>query len=250
VGYRNLREPGNAEVPWDKFDSAAYFAHNYAELRADDAEIIRVVAGFFDRYGAYRKRDRAIDVGPGTNLSPALTMLPFADTVVLCEHAPPNRRWLKDQLRAPAASWTGFWNAISDGRPGYQSLAEPLKELDDRAEVRTGNIFDLRPEHYDLGTMFFVAESITARRDEFQDATTRFVRSLVTGAPFAAAFMRQSSGYSVGGRFFPACAIDENDVRTVLSDVADIADIHVVESESLRPGYRGMIVATGFTNRR
>src|SRR4051795_6829954 len=80
VGYRNLREPGNAEVPWDKFDSAAYFAHNYAELRADDAEIIRVVAGFFDRYGAYRERERAIDVGPGTNLYPALTMLPFADT--------------------------------------------------------------------------------------------------------------------------------------------------------------------------
>jgi hypothetical protein len=27
---------GNADFPWDAFDSAAYFDHNYGTLRADD----------------------------------------------------------------------------------------------------------------------------------------------------------------------------------------------------------------------
>jgi hypothetical protein len=240
----------NADFDWDAFDSTAYFDHNYGTLRDDDKQIIDIVAEFFQTREIPRLRSRAIDVGAGANLYPALTLLPFAAELVLYERAFTNRQWLTAQLAQPSTSWSSFWSHIKGERRAYQPVKDPLSLLGRRARVVKGNIFSLRPGQFDIGTMFFVAESITARRAEFRDATTRFVRSLVTGAPFAAAFMRQSSGYSVGDGFFPACAIDENDVRTVLSDVADIADIHVVESESLRPGYSGMIVATGFTNRR
>jgi hypothetical protein len=236
---------GNADFDWDTFDSEAYFEHNYNELRRDDSAIIQIVAEYFRRVGADRWRNRAIDCGTGANLYPAMTMLPFASEIILYERAFTNRQWLTHQLEMPAASWRSFWDAMNDGRHEYSRISEPLELLGRRASVAKGNIFSLRQCEFDLGTMFFVAESITTRNDEFQRATQKFVNALVPGAPFAAAFMRDSSGYVVGGQSFPACSVDERDVERCLTGVAHIADIQLVESDDLRAGYLGMIVATG-----
>jgi hypothetical protein len=240
------RWPGNADVDWDDFDSEAYFEHNYGELHAEDRQIIDIVADHFQRWAPHRWRARAVDVGAGANLYPALTMLPFAGHITLSERAFTNRNWLECQLEKPAESWKQFWTAISEGRSGYQRVGRPFEQLHSRAKVAKGNVFVLEPKQYDLGTMFFVAESITTRIAEFERATRRFIESLTSKAPFAAAFMRDSSGYSVAGQRFPACAIGKNDVRRCLADIAYVDDIQVVDSDDpLREGYRGMIVATG-----
>ena len=174
-----------------------------------------------------------------------MTMLPFASEVVLYERANTNRVWLKEQVHAPAASWAKFWDEVRGSRETYQNIKKPMDVLAHRATVVKGNVFALRPDQFDLGTMFFVAESITNRDDEFRRATRLFIDSLVTKAPFAAAFMRDSSGYYVGGERFPACSINEKDVAEALADVAYVDTLEVVESTALREGYCGMIVATG-----
>jgi hypothetical protein len=237
---------GNADVKWDLFNSTDYFEHNYQRLHKQDESIIHIVADHFERRAGAQWRERAIDVGSGANLYPALTMLPFAAEVILYERAFTNRQWLVSQLSQPAPSWQqDFWPAISEGRAEYTGISNPIELLGRRAKVVKGNVFDLRPNQFGLGTMFFVAESITKRDDEFERATRLFVGSLVSKAPFAAAFMRNSSGYIVGGESFPACSIDEEDVERCLADLAAIDDIQVVEGNELREGYRGMIVATG-----
>jgi NNMT/PNMT/TEMT family len=236
----------NDEAPWDAFDSDEYFWHNYSDLRDDDAQIIEMVADFFAHAAPRRKLADAIDVGSGTNLYPALTMLPHSARVTLFERAFTNRRWLTDTLEKPQPSWQSFWSAIADGRDAYTKIKNPLDVLAERAEITRGNVFDLKPDQYDIGTMFFVAESITTRQDEFRRATRMFVDSLVSGAPFAAAFMRRSRGYYVGSQFFPACWINTEDVETCLASVARIKDIRKVDSHGLRDGYNGMIVATGW----
>jgi hypothetical protein len=235
--------PVTAEVEWDSFDSEAYFHDNYGDLLREDAEIIRIVADHFQRCAPRRRRANAIDVGSGTNLYPALTMLPFAGRITLYERAYSNREWLARQLERPAESWRRFWREIC-GRPDYDRIAKPFEELGSRAQVVKGNVFHLPSRRYDIGTMFFVAESVSARADEFERAVRQFVGSLTPTAPFAAAFMRNSSGYDVAGHTFPASAVDENDVGRCLADVAEIDDIQVVESH-LHDGYSGMIVATG-----
>lgn len=234
---------GNADFPWDRFDSAAYFDHNYGTLRGDDEEIIDIVGDFFDAL-PHRWRRRAIDVGAGANLYPALTMLPFAAEVLLYERAFTNRQWLSAQLAAPYPSWDQFWSHLAAGRRAYGSIKDPLDLLGRRTTVVKGNIFSLRPDQFDIGTMFFVAESITTRHDEFERAAQSFVNSLVPRAPFAAAFMRDSSGYRVGDQRFPACSVNESDVERALSPVADVV-IRTVDSRDLRDGYCGMMVATG-----
>src|SRR4051812_47652476 len=70
----------NAEVAWDEFSPSAYWKHNYRYLRADDSEIIGVVAGFFEAHLGPSLRPgpqpvrRGVDVGAGPNLYPALSM--------------------------------------------------------------------------------------------------------------------------------------------------------------------------------
>jgi hypothetical protein len=236
---------GNADVDWEKFDAADYFEHNYLSLHWEDAQVIRLVADFFATAAPPRRVARAIDVGTGANLYPAMTMLPFASEIVLCERSHTSLRWLVEQLREPADSWPAFWAAISAGRPVYSAVDRALELLGRNARVTEGNLFELETDQYDLGTMFFVAESVTTRDDEFQRGIDGFVGALTSGAPFAAAFMRKSSGYFVGGQPFPACYVTEDDVARCLAEVADVAEVRVIGSHDLRDGYDGMIVACG-----
>jgi hypothetical protein len=236
---------GNADFRWDEFDSADYFEHNYHRLLPEDAEIIRIVADFFHEVAPAARRTRAIDVGSGANLYPAMTMLPFTSEIVLYERAKSNREWLRKQLRQPAESWHQFWHSVRGTRRDYCRVTDPFDALGQTSRVVEGDLFDLEPGQYDIGTMFFVAESITTRTDEFRHAIQLFVHSLVEGAPFAMTFMRKSSGYQVGNRLFPACWVTEYDVRRCLSEIAEVREVRVIDSHDLRDGYSGMIVAYG-----
>jgi hypothetical protein len=236
---------GNADFDWDTFDSAAYFEHNYGALRRDDEKIIELVTRHFERNVPPDWSGPAIDVGSGANLYPAMMMLPYASRVTLYERAYTNRVWLEKELIEPRPSWERFWSAIAEDRPEYQRINKPFDVLHRHAAVEKGNIFELKPGRYGIGTMFFVAESITTRESEFTRATRSFVNSLRPGAPFAAAFMQNSSGYIVGSQRFPACSINEDDVRKALAPVARKVEIEPIESHGLRDGYSGMLVAIG-----
>ncbi len=239
----------NHDIDWETFDPVKYFDANYRDLHREDAEIIGLVADFFRRAAPVQRRARAIDVGAGANLYPAMTMLPFASKIEFYERAHNNRAWLEQQLRTPAPSWTEFWREMQGGRPEYRRISDPMDVLSRTADVVEGDLFSLEPRQYDMGTMFFVAESITSRYREFGEAIESFIASLVPNAPFAAAFMRESSGYSVGGQAFPACSVDKEDVERCLTAVADVEESRVVDSHDLRDGYNGMIVVCGRRNR-
>ncbi|WP_161952611.1 SCO2525 family SAM-dependent methyltransferase [Actinoplanes sp. TFC3] len=238
----------NDGVDWDQFDSAAYFDHNYGSLRDDDRHIIEIVSDFFQeqkRRYPDQWRHKAIDVGAGANLYPALTMLPFAAEITLYERAATNCDWLQRQKAEPNESWWQFWSEMTNGRDDYRAIKDPLNLLSRRAQVKKGNIFNLPEDEYDMGTMFFVAESITNRDDEFKRALRTFIGSLRNHAPFAAAFMKDSSGYRVGNITFPAFSVGEQDIERQLSELARDVSIRPIESNGLRDGYGGMIVATG-----
>lgn len=254
--------PGNDDFEWDHFDSGYYFEHNYARPGPDDKTILRKVGTFFaaclPEYGPRRHRGgtdtgseprRGIDVGAGANLYPALAMLPYCDEITLLERARPNRDWLAHQLTDGNMHpcWSEFWATLRPVDRRYAGFRDFRQVLQDRARVCPGNVFTLRQEsaRYDVGTMFFVAESITERHDEFIRAVRNFIQVLKPGAPFAAAFMRKSEGYPVAGYRFPAVSIVEQDVRKCLRSVDPEASIDIINDEPVRAGYEGMILATG-----
>ncbi|GAB7042708.1 MULTISPECIES: SCO2525 family SAM-dependent methyltransferase [Catenuloplanes] len=239
----------NSEWAWDAFDSDFYFTHNYDSVRRADAEIIDHLGAFFSS-SQLRRHGRAIDVGTGANLYPALSMLPWADRVTLFERARTNRAWLARQQASPSPIWAEFTARLRTGRPAYDVITDPSTAISGRTEIVAGNVFTLPQDGaFDMGTMFFVAESITQNRHEFERATRNFLGSLKRFAPFAAAFMKDSQGYQVGALEFPALAVDEYDIERCVAGLTHNVSVHTVDDTTLRDGYKGMIVVTGFAGR-
>ncbi|MET1074406.1 MAG: SCO2525 family SAM-dependent methyltransferase [Umezawaea sp.] len=247
----------NADVPWYRFDPDDYLARNYAEVRGEDHRVVELVRDFFGAQFASGHAPaglRGIDVGTGANLYPALSMLPFCESITLYEHAKSNLEWLAEQTAADWPSWpdvwSDFWTVLGES-PHYAGLGEhPRDALARRVEVVPGSVFALDPSagRWDMGTMFFVAESITSQRGEFADAVHGFLGVLRPGAPFCIAFMENSLGYEVAGIEFPAVAVDRDDVTGCLSGRATdlvVDRIGTGGGPPLRDGYTGMIVACG-----
>ncbi|MGH3873792.1 MAG: SCO2525 family SAM-dependent methyltransferase [Pseudonocardiaceae bacterium] len=235
----------NSDFPWDDFDSGWYYDHNYKVLRDDDRQIVEIVRDFFATLDPL-SRGNGIDVGSGTNLYPALTMLPFCEKITLYEYSLPNVSWLEREVQCYSSSWDPFWDLLVEEQP-YSSIVSPRKMLAAKARVEPGSIFDLPESSWDIGTMFFTAESISPEPAEFKTALGSFIGALRPGAPFSAAFMENSLGYSVDGRYFPAVAVTENDVENGLTgDTKDLEIYRIgLTGSPLRAGYDGMIVATG-----
>lgn len=251
----------NADAPWNMFSSHGYWRRNYSKLQAEDREIIRRVSHFFvSALAGCPPVQRAIDVGAGPNLYPALLMLPWTEQILLTDFSKSNVSWLHDQLADNISPWPWrhFWREMRKAK-GYCDVSRPRQRLREACVSEQGyagverlSVFDLPKARWNLGTMFFVAESITQDPVEFRSAVAAFVNALTPGAPFAAAFMAESDGYPVDGTQFPALPIKSDDVRQHLTELGvrepsvDLLDTR----DRVRDGYTGMIVATGFVDNR
>lgn len=251
----------NADVRWDEFPSQDYWHRNYREIQAADKEIIRLVGSFFGKTFRRRTRvQRAIDVGSGTNLYPALLMLPWAEHILLTDYSESNVRWLRSEVMDDDVAWTWqpFWRELQ-ALEGYNQVSEPRKQLrvactgtGPQPTVEEHSVFDLPAKQWQLGTMFFVAESITRIREEFEEAVASFVGALESHSPFATAFMKGSEGYPLGETdevTYPALPVTAGDIRKHFNRLG-VSKLSVKELETpqlVREDYEGMIVATGIT---
>jgi hypothetical protein len=216
---------------------------NYALLRDDDREIVRRVRDFFSA-AELPSTAGGIDVGSGPNLYPALAMLPWCEKITLWERAASNVSWLRKEVESYSSIWDDFW-AVLEESPAYKAC-DARRELAAKTKIKSASIFGLPKAQWDIGTMFFVAESISSVRCEFTQAAHSFVGSLKPKAPFAAAFMAGSTSYPVGRCTYPAVSVDENDVRECLLDVAVDVDVNPIPTQMpMRDGYEGLLLALG-----
>jgi hypothetical protein len=233
----------NRDVPWDAFDPDEYFRHNYSHLRPDDAQIIDILLAFFADQPA---GVTVLDVGTGSNLYPVLVALPYASRVDVMEPSAAGRAWLREHTSAPPYPWAHLWAYMTDVSPTH-AVADVEQLLADRLTVVDGSVFDLPPSAWDVVSMHFVAESITAEAAEFRAAVGSFVRAARLGGSFIASFMENSSGYTVGELRLPAVPVDAGAVESAFrpwSDDVEVVRIPLGEAP-LRAGYSGMLIATG-----
>ncbi len=238
----------NHDCDWDAFDPRSYHSDNYRTVRDDDRQIVELVRDFFAS-AEVPSGALGVDVGPGANLYPALAMLPFCTGVDLLEFSASNVRWLRRRRAWWRGrwdrSWDQFWRVYAES-PAYRALGSehaPMRDFRRKVRVEQTDVFELPKAKYQLGTMFFVACSLTGDKAEFRDAVDRFVRSLTTDAPFAAAFMTGSTGYRVAKQWFPAVPVNREEVSRSFDDIAYDVKIHDIVS-TLRPSV-GMVLATG-----
>ena len=236
-----------APCDWATFDPDAYRADHYATLRADDAQILGLVARHFAAAGLPPGRD-GLDVGTGSNLAPTLALLPFCRRVTQWEYGEQNLAWLRRVQRdgLDFAPWRPFWDCLTSAAPEpYKAINDPAWAVRSTATARHGSVHELPPQRWEAGTMFFVAESHSTRLADFAAAVRRFVAALTPGSPFALACMTGSTGYQVGDERFPAVPVGQAEAWSALRPVARDVVMHRIDSNPpVRPGV-GMLLAVG-----
>lgn len=245
-----VRAASNAEYAWSAFDAESYFQHYYGTPHPDDDRVIGCAVAALK--GAHpRDGDLDIlDVGTGPNLIPSFCALPRARSLVAWEYAGTNVAWLRNEVSSATLrpQWSHFWDVTRHTYgPSWALPSNPLPDLRQRLNVVQGSIFELPERAFDAATMFFCAESITARHDEFEAALSAFARAVRSGGLLAAAFLVRSGGYQVAGRPFPVLRLTAADIEGSFARYVTLPDftrIGIVERE-IRSGYSGFVFATG-----
>jgi hypothetical protein len=242
---------GNADYRWSEFDSEAYFQHYYGEPHGDDDLVIRCAVDAMKRVSPGISTDLdVVDVGTGPNLIPFFCALPRARRLTAWEYSESNVAWLEAELKRDdmRPQWRHFWN-VTRGAYGqdWQLPENPIPLLREKATVTRGSVFDLPARTWDAATMFFCAESITERHDEFEAACAAYAGSVKPGGLLAAAFLVRSAGYVVADRPFPVLHLSAEIIEEVFARHANqikAERIGIVERE-IRSGYAGFVFMTG-----
>ncbi|NDU76650.1 methyltransferase [Actinomadura sp. DSM 109109] len=251
----------NSAFPWDMFDPEKYVENNYKKLLLPDKEILTRGVAHFAQVADWRNKlgmgmfAHGIDVGPGSNLYPTLSMLAFCRKITLIEYGAANVEYLRREIQHLSDSWRPFWAVISPF-VGGRSFEWARQTLPERVEVVQGNLFtDLPLAEFDIGTMHFVAESLTAETQEVRWGVRNFTRSLMPRSPFAMANMEGSRGYWVGDVWYPAAPVSAQDVDWMLDLLAFFKEVEQIAKDGPsvhldpegRPvdDYTGYLVSTG-----
>jgi hypothetical protein len=237
----------NVDAPWSEFDPEAYVDDNYRTPLEVDVRLVLLVRDYFSHCfdGVVPRSVRGVDVGAGANLYPALAMLPWCESILLLEYARPNVEYLERQIAPEGfdSVWDAFWDLFRQA-PAYRDI-EPRSRAREIMRVERADLFDLDgTRRWGIGTMFFVADSMSAHPEEFRRGVRCFMNALDDGAPFAAAFMKESAGYRVGGHSYPACRVGEEQIRESLEPFTAELDIHEL-NHVVRPGHEGIVLALG-----
>ena len=241
---------GNADYQWSNFDSEAYFQHYYGEPHADDDRVIRCAVAAMKAIAPSAAGLNIIDVGTGPNLIPFMCTMPRARSLTAWEFAQSNVDWLRADLSREGLrpQWQHFWGVTKEAYGADWHLPDnPLPALAAMSRITRGSVFDLPKRRWDAATMFFCAESITEREDEFAAAVAAYAQCVKPGGALAAAFLVRSAGYEVSGHRFPVLHLTPEAIENTFAIHAQNVKaerIGLVERE-IRSGYSGFVFLTG-----
>jgi len=189
---------------------------------------------------------RSVEFGAGPNLYPLMLAAAVSRHIVAVEPSTASVAYLRRQLAdGPDPSWDEFYRECRTRQP---DLPDSLRRALERVEVRRGTAADVEPDAYDLGSMHFVAESVTEDRDEFRALCARFVGSVRPGAPVVAAFMENMGLYALGdGSRWPGYPVDMDRVADAFASITEDLVVSRIDADETLPdyGYTGMVLLTG-----
>jgi hypothetical protein len=227
---------------WNKFQSSAYVGINYSTIHEEDKQIINSLLIVFS---GHKKLKKALEVGVGPNLYPAMVIMPYVENLDLVEYSKENVAYLVNNINNINQDWELFRKYLYARDKVYKPSI--FKQLICKVRIKQGSIYTLPSNQYDLVSMFFCAESITDHYPTFARASYRFVRSAKKGGLVLAAFMEKSKGYTVAGVRYPAVSITKEKVYKIFKPIlSDMEVINIRKSnKALRDGYSGMLLVVG-----
>lgn len=241
----------NRDVAWHRFATEEYLADNYTRLHDLDRRIITALSPY---YAALSPRTLAssLDIGTGPNLYPLMLAAAASRRLCVLEHSARNVAYLR-RVREEGAesSWAPFWRLCRGLDP---ALPDDLDAVLRRVRVRHGSAFDLAPARprvrsgwrgHQLVSMFFVAESVTGDREEFEQLSRCFAAAAAPGGHLVAAYMAGMPHYRLGGQTLPSYPLDRAGLEAVMRPITE--DLRVEQlpaDEELPYEHEGVLLLT------
>jgi hypothetical protein len=240
---------------WSDFECEEYVQRNYfREILIEDQSIIKRCIERLEQLASAITIDNYIDIGAGPNLYPSLLVTPWVQAkgnIFLADYAASNLAYLRKSLDRRARSivlndWRQFEHFMVEvGGAPYQGV---IGRLCDRAKVQFGDVFKMSTNQYDCVSAFFVAESITDDRAQFQRATNTLIQSIRSGGIFVIAHMLGSIGWHAGlSTKFPAVNLSVAEIKEAYAEQKSVSlDYFSHGSQTgARHGYDGMVLVIG-----
>ena len=206
----------NGDVPWDDFDTAGYVADNYATLHDLDRRIITDLSPYYRALPPGSLRS-SLDIGTGPNLYPLMLVAAASRRLESLERSAGNVAYLRRTCREGADPyWIPFWQLCRQLDP---ALPADLDGVLGGLTIRHGDALEIPLGRHDLVSMFFVAESVTGDRDEFEQLSRRFAAAAAPGGHLVAAYMAGMPQYELGGDTLPSFPLDRQTLETVMRPV-------------------------------
>ncbi|HYH74578.1 MAG TPA: hypothetical protein VD735_01320 [Candidatus Saccharimonadales bacterium] len=255
-------------TPWTGQDPYEYAARNFTRPTDEEAALIPQVITVYRQLGLQPGTyERAIDIGPGSNLYSAMLTTPFAKgKILLREYAQPNRdfmnRLLSGQMDPQFAEkmWPQFADLMAGVDPVLYNNA--YQEALARSVVEAGSIFDLAPESCDWLQSIFVIESIVKSKLPFWQGM-RIMRDALRqpnpddltdrGGILTAAFIIGSEGWPAGdGTHFPAASLSMEEIGQAATDAGleyILLPVGGKDAKPMRKGYKGVALMVAWRRR-
>jgi hypothetical protein len=206
----------NDDVAWDDFDTAGYVADNYATLHPLDRRIIADLSPYYRALPPGSLRS-SLDIGTGPNIYPLMLVAAASRRLEALERSASNVAYLRRARREGAEpGWTPFWQLCGRLDPALPAdLDEVLRGL----TIHQGDALTFPLGQHDLVSMFFVAESVTGARDQFEQLNRRFAAAAAPGGHLVAAYMAGMPEYELGGEILPSFPLDRHTLEAVMRPV-------------------------------
>jgi len=240
-------EPGgeprrNADADWDAWPVEQYLAENYRELHPSDAAVIAAHSRLYRGIEPGSLR-RTVEFGAGPNLYPLLLAAAASRHIDAVEPGAAGVAYLRAALTdGPEPSWGRFYAECRRHNP---ALPVTMRQALARVHVHRAPLTAPPAAPYDLASMHFVAESVTADEDEFRSLCAAFVAAVRPGGRLVAAFMAGMPTYRLGdGSVWPGLPVDADLLRSVFRPLVEDLDLTVIPRDTTLPSYGddGMLV--------
>jgi hypothetical protein len=240
---------------WDNFNSYTYTAQNYVDFLPEDLIIMHGMMDGLETLGVQPYSEEVVaDIGNGGTFeySSVLQHLVRPDGwLEYLEYSPHGLQVAcatLDRYRdtGDMGEWQKYGNAAVAHNPWYAEgpdgrFVHPTARSFQLGRAVWGNVYQLRPQAFGAAGSFFVAESITSERDEWNLATENVVNSVRMGGVVIMAAMRNSEGYTTpdpeGKIVFPAYQVYTADVVGRLEELG-VQVIPPTETSDISHGIR------------
>ncbi|BCJ31474.1 methyltransferase [Actinocatenispora sera] len=232
----------NADADWDAWPVEQYLAENYRILHPSDAAVIAAHSTLYQRIEP-GSLHRTVELGAGPNLYPLLLAAAASRHIDAVEPGAAGVAYLRRALTdGPEPSWQPFYAECRRLNP---ALPATMRQALSAVQVHRAPLTAPPAAPYDLASMHFVAESVTAEEDEFRSLCASYVAAVRPGGYLVAAFMAGMPTYRLGdGSVWPGLPVSAELLREVFEPLVEDLEIVAIGRDSTLPAYGddGMLV--------